>query len=110
MKKSPLLILVITLMLCASSGCCLFTKGDEDLLKEIRSGLVESVRPALVDALDKAKDAEGNPIYIDPYRNEKVNLVDGMVKAIDRVYPNTDDSGQAAPYNPKQPPWATGGD
>jgi hypothetical protein len=100
--RKLLLCLVMTVLL---SGCSLFCPSDEPLLREIRSTLIESTRPGLVDALDKARGPDGTPLYIDAYRNEKVNVVDQMVQSIDRLYPPVDESGNPAPYAPEPKPW-----
>lgn len=97
-----ILCLVIAL---SFTGCCALSESDEALLREIRSTLVESTRPALTDALDNAKKDDGSPLYIDAYRDERVNTVDTMVEAIDRVYPAVDDSGNPEPYEREPLPW-----
>ena len=83
------------------NGCCLFAT-DEDLLRLIRQDLKESLRPAFVEALDKAKDDDGNSLYIEEYKDAKVELLDTMIKSIDRVYP------PETPYHPEPLPWKTG--
>jgi len=71
-------------------------------MRENRRHLIESVRPALVDALDRAKDAEGNDLYIDAYRDEKVNLLDRIISESARVAPSDEDGGV---YTPEALPW-----
>ena len=56
-------------------------------------------RPALVDALDKAKKENGKPAYIEPYKDEKVGVVDTTIESIDRVYP------PEKPYERGALPW-----
>ena len=63
---------------------------------------MESIRPALVDALHKAKKPDGKPLYIDPYRDEKVKLLDEIIRQSARVAPSDKDQGQ---YAPKPLPW-----
>ena len=96
--------MLLTLVL-STSGCCSLFASDKDLLLEIRDDLSESVRPTLVEALDKAVGPDGEPLYIDAKRTEKANLVDGIIGSIDRVYPPTDDDGEPAPYEPAPLPW-----
>jgi hypothetical protein len=81
---------------------CASNPPEADLLREHRRHLIESVRPALVDALNRAKDAEGNPLYIDPYRDEKVNLLDEIIGSSARVAPTEEDGGV---YTPEPLPW-----
>lgn len=97
MKKVMLCLLILL------AGC--FT-SDELLLREMRKDLVESVRPGLVDAMDKAVGPDGEPIYVDAYRNEKVNLVDRMILSVDKLYPPVDENGNATSYTPEPFPWA----
>lgn len=97
MKK----LLVGAVLVVWTSGCACFGEPPEKaLLLEIRKDMVESVRPALVDALDNAKGPDGQPLYIDAYRTEKVNLVDRVIQSVDRVYP------PEQPYTPEPLPWA----
>ena len=79
---SATIILATTLFV---SGCC--TNIDKDLLLEYRADLVEDVLPAYREALDKAAGPDGRPLYIDPYKREKLGVVEAMIKGIDRVYP-----------------------
>ena len=92
MKKIILAVLLVVGM----TGC---TCPEQALLIQIRKNLVTSTRPALADALDKAKKPNGKPAYIDAYRNEKVATVDTTIEAIDRVYPPKD------PYVREPLPW-----
>jgi len=91
------LLLAVTL-----SGCCMFGATDEDLLREVRKGLVESTRPTLVDALNNAR---GHDSMIDPLRTEKVKTVDAMIQSIDRVYPPKNKDGKPKSYKPEPIPW-----
>lgn len=63
---------------------------------------MESIRPALVDALDKAKGPDGEPLYIDAYRDEKVNLLDRIISESARIAPSDEDGGE---YTPEPLPW-----
>ena len=83
--------LVLSLVL-VMAGCC-SNNVDEDLLREIRAGLADDVKPTLQKALEAAKTPDGKPLYIDAYKKEKVGVVDAMVKGIDRVYPPKDKKG-----------------
>jgi hypothetical protein len=100
MVKQRLVILALVLML-ALAGCC-SNPPEADLLREHRRHLIESIRPALVDALDRAKKPDGSPLYIDPYRDEKVNLLDTIIQSSARVAPSEEDGGV---YQPALPPW-----
>ena len=105
-EEEPMLKIGLSIVLALIlNGCCAFTMSDEALVRAIRDGLEQSVRPTLVEALDKARDVEGNPLFIDEVRTEKVNLVDQMIDSIDRVYPPVDDDGQPVEYTPKSLPW-----
>jgi hypothetical protein len=55
-----------------------------------------------VDALNRAQKADGSPLYIDAYRDEKVNLLDTIIEQSARVAPSDEDSGQ---YAPEPLPW-----
>jgi len=55
-----------------------------------------------VDALHRAVDEDGQPLYIDPYRDEKVNLLDRIIEGSARVAPTDEDGGQ---YAPEPLPW-----
>lgn len=103
MKK----LIVAVLLAVFLTGCSCLGESDEMLLREIRKDLDESVRPALVDAMHKAKTTDGKPAYIEPYKDEKARLVDTMINAIDRVYPNKDKNGKTIMYVPKPLPWKT---
>lgn len=103
MKK--ILMVAVFPLVFMLSGCCLFVESDEALVREIRADIVESIRPTMVDALDKAKDENGAPAYIDPFKTEKVNLLDQIVHSIDRVHPPVDENGEPAPYEPGAMPW-----
>lgn len=94
-----LALIAISVSLC---GCRLLGESDEALMRQIRLDLVESTRPALVNALDKAR---GHDNMIDPLRTEKVKTVDRMILSIERVYPNTDEEGNLTPYSPAPMPW-----
>lgn len=83
-------------------GCC-SNPPEADVLRNHRKQLIESIRPALVDALEKAVDKEGKPLYIDAYRTEKVNLVDEIIAASARVAPTDEDGGK---YTAPALPWA----
>ena len=100
-KRTTLVsFLLLTLLM---SGCAWFgTPPEADLLRENRQHLVESIRPALVDALDKARRPDGMPLYIDPYRDEKVNLLDRIIIESARVAPSDEDGGL---YSPEPLPW-----
>lgn len=89
------------LLLVLVTGCCT-NPPEADLLRENRKHLIESIRPALVDALNRARGEDGQPLYIDPYRDEKVNLLDEIIRQSARVAPNDEDGGQ---YAPEAPPW-----
>jgi hypothetical protein len=56
----------------------------------------------LVDALDRAKGPDGEPLYIDPYRDEKVNLLDEVIRSSALVAPTEEDKGA---YTPEPLPW-----
>ena len=101
--KRLILSLLLVLPL---SGCCLLGASDEALLREIRQGLVESTRPALVDALHHAR---GHDNVIDALRSERVNTVDAMIDSVDRVYPPEDKDGHPAPHKPAPLPWESNG-
>ena len=55
-----------------------------------------------MDALNRAQDKEGNNLYIDAYRNEKVNLLDRIISESARVAPTDEDGGV---YTPEPLPW-----
>ena len=104
MKKlfaGMLLAIVLT-----STGCCSLFATDKDLLIQIRTDLVESVRPTFVESLDKAVGPDGNQLYIDAKRTEKANLVDQIIESIDRVYPPKDETGEPTPYTRPTLPWS----
>ena len=102
MVNRTLLALTLSLTL-LTSGCAWFgTPPEADLLKENRKHLIESIRPALVDALDKATKPDGTPLYIDAYRNKKVDLLDEIIRQSARVAPTEEDEGK---YTPESPPW-----
>lgn len=84
------------------SGCCSLFATDEDLLRKVREGLVESTRPMLVNSLEASRDHDG---MIDELRTEKVRTVDQMIDSIDRVYPPVDREGNPEPYLPEPLPW-----
>lgn len=94
--------MAIGLMLMLMSGCACSNPPEADLLRENRKHLIESIRPALVEALDKAKKPDGTPMYIDAYRTKKVDLLDEIIRQSARVAPNDTDQGL---YTPKQIPW-----
>lgn len=98
------LILMLALVV-SMSGCAIFGATDEALLREVRKDLVESTRPALVDALNHARGHNG---MIDPLRTEKVNTVDAIIDSVDRVYPPEDEDGNPNPYRPSPIPWENG--
>jgi len=95
-------LFLIFLLILSTSGCCSLSKSDEALMREIRSGLVESTRPTLVEALNNAREHDG---MIDPLRTERVRTVDQMIDSVDRVYPPIDEAGNPAPYEPSPLPW-----
>ena len=97
--KRLVLSLILLLPL---SGCCSLFATDEDLLRETRKALVESTRPALVDALDAARPHDG---MVDDLRTERVNTVDQIIESIDRVYPAVGENGEEKPYDPEPLPW-----
>lgn len=97
-QKMAALMLGLILM----TGCACTDPPEADLLRENRRHLIESIRPALVDALNRAKKPDGTPLYIDPYRDEKVNLLDEIIRQSARVAPNDEDGGQ---YAPEPLPW-----
>jgi len=84
------------------TGCCVLDPPEADLLRENRKHLIESIRPALVDALDRAVDKNGTGLYIDAYRDEKVNLLDRIISESARVAPTEEDAGV---YTPEPLPW-----
>lgn len=71
-------------------------------MRENRRHLIESTRPALVDALNRAVDANGDPLYIDAYRDEKVATLDRIISESARIAPSDEDGGQ---YAPEPLPW-----
>jgi len=99
-----LLFCLVLTGLVSATGCCT-CPNTEPLLREIRKDLVESTRPGLADAMDKAKGPDGKPIYVDAYRDEKVGLVDRMILSIDRVFPAKDKDGKETKYVPEPLPW-----
>ena len=96
-------VTLVALLLLVSAGCVCTDPPEADLLRENRRHLIESIRPALVDALNKAKGPDGAPLYIDAYRNEKVNLVDRIISESARLAPSEEDQGK---YTPEPLPWA----
>ena len=97
------LIFALIIML-SFSGCPSLSATDEDLMREIRVDLVESTRPALVEALRVARPYDG---MIDPLRTERVKTVDAIIGSIDRVYPPADEDGDGVPdiWAPGPLPW-----
>lgn len=93
--------IVFAFVLAMSTGCCAIFGSDEPLLREIRADIVESIRPGMVDAMDKARNPDGTHIYIEPYMDAKIELLDTTVESIDRVYPPAD----GEPYKPEPAPW-----
>jgi hypothetical protein len=94
---------VVTLLLILTmSGCVCTDPPEADLLRENRRHLIESIRPALVEALVKAKKPDGSPAYIDAYKNKKVDLLDEIIRGSARVAPTEKDGGL---YTPELPPW-----
>ena len=83
-------------------GCACNNPPEADLMRENRKHLVESIRPALVEALDRATGPDGEPLYIDAYRIEKVNLLDEIIRQSARVAPTEEDAGV---YTPEPLPW-----
>jgi hypothetical protein len=55
-----------------------------------------------VDALNRAQDKDGNNLYIDAYRDEKVNLLDRIISESARVAPSDEDGGA---YVAEPLPW-----
>ena len=55
-----------------------------------------------MDSLNRAQDKEGNNLYIDAYRVEKVNLLDRIISESARVAPTDEDGGV---YTPEPLPW-----
>lgn len=84
------------------AGCVCTDPPEADLLRENRKQLIESIRPALVDALHRATRPDGSPLYIDAYRNKKVDLLDEIIRQSARVAPNDEDQGE---YTPEPLPW-----
>ena len=64
-----------------------------------------STRPTLVLALDNSQKEDGSALMIEPLKTEKVGTVDGMIQAIDRVYPPADEDGNPSSYTPEALPW-----
>jgi len=107
-RKSHWALTMVMILLPVTNGCAWFgTPPEAELLQENRKHLVESIRPALVDALHKAKGPDGEPIYIDAYRTEKVNLLDEIIRQSARVAPTDEDQGQ---YTPEPLPWKRDGE
>lgn len=71
-------------------------------MRENRKHLIESIRPALVDALNRAQKPDGTPLYIDAYRKKKVDLLDEIIRQSARVAPNEEDGGN---YAAEPLPW-----
>lgn len=94
-------LMATALVLLMTAGCC-SNPPEADLLREERRHLIESIRPALVDALHRAQKPDGSPLYIDPYRDEKVNLLDEIIGSSARVAPTEEDGGV---YKPEPLPW-----
>lgn len=98
--KRKMATLMLGLLL--ATGCACTNPPEADLLRENRRHLIESIRPALVDALNRAQKPDGKPLYIDPYRDEKVNLLDEIIRQSARVAPSDTDGGV---YQPEPLPW-----
>ncbi len=92
----------MSLVLLVGLTGCVLDPSEADMLRENRRHLIESIRPALVDALDRAQDKNGNDLYIDAYRDEKVNLLDRIIAESARVAPSDEDKGV---YKPEPTPW-----
>jgi len=92
--------MLLTLMV---SGCVCTDPPEADLLRENRKHLIESIRPALVEALDNARKPDGSSLYIDAYKIEKAKLLDRIIIESARVAPSDEDGGL---YTPKPLPWA----
>jgi len=100
MVKQKLMVILLGLLL--TTGCACTNPPEADLLRENRKHLIESLRPALVDSLNRAQKPDGTPLYIDAYRDEKVNLLDRIISESARVAPTDEDGGQ---YAPEPFPW-----
>lgn len=100
MVKQKLIAVVVVAFL-ATTGC-VTNPPEADFLREERKHMIESIRPALVDALNRAQKPDGTPLYIDPYRDEKVNLLDEMIRGSARIAPTDEDGGK---YEPEPLPW-----
>ena len=85
MVNRTLLALALILLM---TGCVCTDPPEADLLRENRKHLTESIRPALVEALDKATKPDGSPAYIDAYKDEKKNLLDRIISESARVAPD----------------------
>jgi len=100
--KRQMTWMVALLLSLLISGCACTNPPEADLLRENRKHLIESIRPALADSLDKAKKPDGTPAYIDAYRDEKMNLLDEIIRQSARIAPTDEDGGQ---YTPAAFPW-----
>lgn len=99
--KHKMLVVVLSLLL--MTGCACTDPPEADLLRENRKHLIESIRPALVEALDRATKPDGSPAYIAPYKIEKVNTLDRIISESARVAPSDEDGGV---YTPEPLPWS----
>jgi len=84
MKRLVLALLVVLSL----SGCFLCSGADhDDLLLENRKHLVEKVWQSYADALQNAKDPDGNHLYIVELRDAQLEVVSSMIVGTDRVLP-----------------------
>jgi hypothetical protein len=95
-------VMLLSLLMLLTAGCACTDPPEADLMRENRKHLIESVRPALVDALNRAQKPDGASLYIDAYRDEKVHLLDRIITGSARVAPSEEDAGA---YTPEPLPW-----
>jgi hypothetical protein len=88
--KRQMTWMVALLLALLMSGCACTDPPEADLLRENRKHLVESIRPTLVEALDKATNPDGSPAYIDAFKTEKVALLDRIISESARVAPDAE--------------------
>jgi len=100
MVKQKLTVILVGLLL--MTGCACTNPPEADLLRENRKHLIESIRPALVDSLNRAQKPDGTPLYIDAFRTKKVELLDEIIRQSARVAPTDEDQGE---YAAEPLPW-----